>query len=105
MLFKTSKKSTNNKGSIKQDKLDLIKIKNWDFPGGPVVRIHLPMQRTWVSSLVRKDPTYCWATKPVPARVPWIPCATTREAAEMRSLLTTTKETCIPQPEKTHALQ
>ena len=29
------------------------------------LRIHLPMQGTWVRALVREDPTYCGATKPV----------------------------------------
>ena len=29
------------------------------------LRIHLPMQGTRVRSLVREDPTYCRATKPV----------------------------------------
>ena len=35
------------------------------FPGGTVVKSRLPMQETWVRSLIRKDPTYCRATKPV----------------------------------------
>ena len=30
------------------------------------LRIHLPMQRTWVPSLVWEDPTSLGATKPVP---------------------------------------
>ena len=29
------------------------------------LRIHLPMQGTWVRSLVREDPTCCGTTKPV----------------------------------------
>ena len=29
------------------------------------LRIHLPMQRTWVQALVWEDPTCCGATKPV----------------------------------------
>ena len=29
------------------------------------LRIHLPMQGTWVRALVQKDPTCCRATKPV----------------------------------------
>ena len=29
------------------------------------LRIHLPMQGTWVGPLVLEDPTYCGATKPV----------------------------------------
>ena len=35
-----------------------------DFPGGPVVKICLPMQGTRVRSLVREDPTCRAATKP-----------------------------------------
>ena len=34
------------------------------FPGGPVVRVRLPMWRTWVQSLVREDFTGLGATKP-----------------------------------------
>ena len=29
------------------------------------LRIHLPMQGTWVRALVWEDPRYCGATKPV----------------------------------------
>ena len=35
------------------------------FPGGAVIRNHLPMQGTRVRSLVREDPTCRGATKPV----------------------------------------
>ena len=35
------------------------------FPGGTVVKVCLPMQETWVRSLIREDPTCCRATKPV----------------------------------------
>ena len=34
-----------------------------DFPDGPVLKTCLSMQRTWVPSLVREDPTYLEATK------------------------------------------
>ena len=30
-----------------------------DFPGAPVVNIHLPVQRTQVQPLVWEDPTCC----------------------------------------------
>ena len=36
-----------------------------DFPGGTVVRTHLPMQGTGVQSLVWEDPTCRGATEPV----------------------------------------
>ena len=36
-----------------------------DFPGGPVVKNPLPMQGTWVQSLIQEDPTYSGAAKPV----------------------------------------
>ena len=39
--------------------------KEWgDFPGGPVVKNHLPMKGTHVESLVQEDPTCHGATKP-----------------------------------------
>ena len=41
------------------------------FPGGPVDRNLLPMQETWVQSLVWKDPMWLGASKPV--------CATAAE--------------------------
>ena len=74
------------------------------------LRIHLPMQGTWVQALVREDPTCCGATKPVQhncwacalepashnywAREPQLlsPCATTTEAHAPRA--------CAPQQEK-----
>ena len=36
-----------------------------DFPGGLWLRIYLPMQESWVQSLVWEDPTCHGATKPV----------------------------------------
>ena len=53
------------------------KPKKWDFKNyikltflwtslvAQWLRIHLPMQGTWVRALVREDPTCCGATKPV----------------------------------------
>ena len=29
---------------------------NWGFPGGSVVKNRLPVQETWVRSLIREDP-------------------------------------------------
>ena len=37
----------------------------WTSPVVQWMRIRLPMQGTWVQSLVQEDPTCCWATKPV----------------------------------------
>ena len=36
-----------------------------DLPCGPVVRVCLPMQGTWVWSLFQEDPSCCRAAKPV----------------------------------------
>ena len=36
-----------------------------DFPGGPVVKNHLPVQGTRVPSLIGEDPTCHGATKPL----------------------------------------
>ena len=69
------------------------------------LRIHLPMQGTWVRALVREDPTCRRAMKPVCHNY-WSPhakspCSTTRGAATMRSLHTATKSSsCSPQLEK-----
>ena len=35
------------------------------FPGGPWLRIYLPMQGTWVRSLVQEDPNSRGTAKPV----------------------------------------
>ena len=47
----------------------LINIKkyanNGHVPGGTVDKNHLPMQGTWVWSLVQEDSTFRGATKPV----------------------------------------
>ena len=89
------------------------------------LRIHLPMQGTWVRALVWEDPTCHGAIKPVRhnywaccalepvshnywAHVPQLwsprassPCSATREATAMRSSCTTTKSSpCSLQPEK-----
>ena len=40
-----------------------IKIRiTWDFSGGSG-KEHLPVQETWVRSLIQEDPTYHGATK------------------------------------------
>ena len=41
------------------------KKKEQGFPGGSVDTNHLPMQETWVQSLIQEDSTCCGATKPV----------------------------------------
>ena len=59
------------------------------FPGGSVVwRICLPMQKTWVRSLIWGDPTCSGATKPVLA---YCPCPT-KEATAMRSPRATARD-------------
>ena len=60
------------------------------------IRIPLPMQGTWVRSLVQEDPNCHRATKPechsYRAHMPQSLCSATREATTMRSLSTTTRE-------------
>ena len=60
------------------------------------LRIQLPMQGTWVPSLVREDPTCCEATKPMHhnywALAPWSLCSATekppqRETSELQGRL------------------
>ena len=79
------------------------------------IRIHLPMQETWVGSLVWEDSTCYRATKPasqsywarvlqLPKPVPLEPAL--REATARRSPRTATKSSpCSPQPEKACAQQ
>ena len=43
----------------------IIKPQILDFPCGPVVKIHLPMQETRVRSLIKEDPPCFGATKPM----------------------------------------
>ena len=60
-----------------------VKNMDEDFPGGPAVRIHLPMQGTWVQSLVWEDPICHGATKPLCHNYwsphAWSLCSTPRE--------------------------
>ena len=77
---------------------------NWGASqGAQWLRIHLPMQGTWVRALVQEDPTCHGATKPMchnywacalePASHNyWSPRATTTEACAPRA--------CAPQQEK-----
>ena len=68
--------------------------------GGSLVvqqlRIHLPVQGTWVRSLVQEDPTCCRATKPVChsywSHTSQSPGSAIREATSMRSPCTATIE-------------
>ena len=82
------------------------------FPGGSVIRTCLPMQETWVRSLIGKDPSCLGATKPALSlrfRAPGAattepsghkcqspgtlqPVATTRDATAARSPGATTRE-------------
>lgn len=36
---------------------DPSRVRDWGFPGGPVVNDPVPMQETWVSPPVREEPT------------------------------------------------
>ena len=86
------------------------------------LRIHLPVQGTWVRALVQEDPTCRGAAKPVchnswactldpVSHNYWSPhawslCSTTREATTMRSPHPATKSSpCSPQLEKARAQQ
>ena len=69
-MLRTQKKKWNEKldstlrNHIK--KLDsTLRNHFWDFLGGTVLRICLPMQGTQVRALVREDPTCCRAAKPM----------------------------------------
>ena len=42
---------------------DIQNLDTGDFPGGPVVKNPLPIQGTWVWSLVQEDSTYHRASK------------------------------------------
>ena len=43
-----------------------LKMENkWTSLVAQWIRIHLPLQETWVRSLVQEDPTGCRATKPM----------------------------------------
>ena len=91
----------------------------WTSLVGQWWRIHLPVQGTWVWSLVQEDPTCCKATKPVyhnywasglesESCSLWSPCAwslcsVTRKATAMRSPCTTTNSSPgLSQLEKAH---
>ena len=112
--------------SISMWKAKISILKNYFLFGTSLVaqwlRIHLPMQGTWVQVLVREDPTCCGATKPIrhnywtcalePASHNyWSPCAkspcsTTKEATAMRSPCTATKSSPrSPQLEKARVQQ
>ena len=92
------------------------------FPGGPVVKSPLPMQGTWIWSLVWEDPTPYRAAKPVShnywahtlepgslnywAACTLEPCPAAREATVTRGQRAATREQlCSPRPEKAGARQ
>ena len=52
-------------GAISWVHLSRIKPVSGSFPGGSVVKNHLPMQETQVQSLAWEDPTCHGATKPM----------------------------------------
>ena len=84
--------------------------KKWPSVGTSLVaqwwRIHLPMQRTWVQSLVWEDSTGCGAAKPMShnywsPRTLQSPRSPTRQATEARNSRTATKSSpCLAHLEK-----
>ena len=69
------------------------------------LRIHLPVQGTWVRALVQEFPTCRGVTKSVShtywSPCAWSPCSVTRETTAMRSSHTATRSSpCSPQLEK-----
>ena len=81
--------------------IDLAKgIKwHWDILFVQWLRICLPVQGTWIWSLVQEDPTYSGAAKPMHHNSPrvWCLCSQT-EATPVRNLCTTAKSSpCSPQ--------
>lgn len=51
---------------LKSDLLSTIQNTREDCPGGPAIRIHLPLQGTWVQALVWEDHICQGATGHVP---------------------------------------
>ena len=73
-------------GTVKNNRIGAFLVVQW-------LRIHLPMQRTWVPSLVRKDFMCCGVTKLMGhnyGALESVPCS--REATAMRSLCMATRE-------------
>ena len=65
------------------------------------LKVRLPMQETWIRSLVWEDPMRCGATKLLYCNdwspYIWNPCSTAREATVMKSLCATMKSSpCVP---------
>ena len=57
---KTNKTNENNQWLFKWKFKNMTYRLPWWLSG----RVHLPVQETWVQSLVWEDPTCCWAAKP-----------------------------------------
>ena len=45
--------------------IEFLKVKEGASLVAQWLRIHMPMQGTWVRALVQEDPTCCGAAKPV----------------------------------------
>ena len=56
---------SNGEGEKKSINVKRLKEDDWTSLVAPWLRIHLPMQGTRALPLVREDPTFCGATKPV----------------------------------------
>ena len=63
-IFSDLRKRAGRKLSLLDNSISL-RNKNWASLVTQWLRILLPMQETWVRALVREDPTYHGATKPV----------------------------------------
>ena len=81
---KTNKTNENNQWLFKWKFKNMTYRLPWWLSG----RVHLPVQETWVQSLVWEDPTCCRATKPVSTTFepvlqgPWV---TTTESSHPRA--------------------
>ena len=87
---------------------------DWRLPRWLSDRVCLPMQKTWVQSLAREDPTCCWAAKSCsitskPVHGIWSycspraqsPCSAAREATAVRRPgMAPGQQLCLPQREK-----
>ena len=75
-----------------------------EFPGGPVVKIRLPVQGTWVQSLIPEDPTCLGALSPCPQLLSpstLEPVLHSKRRRRKGSLRAATKDSPrSPQPEK-----
>ena len=65
MVYELKNEHCKSTINLLQQKLKKKKEKEQGYLGGSVDKNHLPMQETWVQSLIQEDSTCCRATKPV----------------------------------------